>query len=45
MIGAEIKTNVTYDKNTMNSAVGLQLLNMAERSRQDSEQDNLLKIK
>jgi hypothetical protein len=47
MVGAEMRTNIPYDKNTrtINSTVGLQLLNMAERSRDDSEQDNLIKIK
>ena len=44
MVGAEKKRNILYDENTIHSVVGLQLLNMIETSRDDSEQDNLFKI-
>jgi len=44
MAGAEKRRNVPYDENTMYSADGLQLLNMAETSWDDSGYDSLFKV-
>jgi hypothetical protein len=43
MVGAEKRINIPYDENKIKSAVGLQLVNMVEISRGDSEKDKLLR--
>ena len=44
MVGAEKRRNVPYDESTIQSACGLLLRNMAETSRDYSEQDKLFKV-